>query len=501
MSLHRPNLHSICSGFIALLCLSFSSIIHAQGTLEEVIVTATKREASSQDIPISIETISGDSLDQMGIENFNDLSATIPNFTVGFGITSQSVIMRGLGSGQERSFEQSVGMFIDGQYMPRSRQYISPFFDVERVEVMRGPQSVVQGLNSTAGAVSVVTKKHRPGEAFTAEFGADYEFSFGGPVFTAAVGGSPSDTLGIRAAVKYQDIDGFFDNSTTGNEEGEVEQRMVRINAIWEPTSNLSVGMKYERGSQDVDGHLGEIFGTAGAAAFEPTDGVLNWTRSSEGTTINSLGVLAANQPGQTIDTDNFVIDASYTLNDHVLTVIAGHSEFDYSLTTDLDTTALPLLDASISETYEQDSVEFRITSPTGNQLEYLAGIYYLDSELANEQPNVFGPGLIGPGSAAEGTGTFALDTELISVFGQLTWNFNEQFRLTGGIRYTDEDKDVLRDSRCNLAALPSTLIPVPNIPGVCPNPLLNGFTDSRSSDNWMPEVVLQWNATEDIML
>ena len=101
---------------------------HAQGVLEEVLVTATKREASSQDIPISIETVSGETLANMGIENFNDLSATIPNFSVGFGITSQAVIMRGLGSGQERSFEQSVGMFIDGQYMPRSRQYLSPIF-------------------------------------------------------------------------------------------------------------------------------------------------------------------------------------------------------------------------------------------------------------------------------------------------------------------------------------------------------------------------------------
>ena len=199
-----------------------------------------------------------------------------------------------------------------------------PFFDVERVEVVRGPQSVIHGLNSTAGAVSVVTKKHRPGEAFTAEFGADYNFDFDGPTITAAVGGSPSDTLGIRAVVKYQDVDGYFDNTTTGDEEGEVEQRMVRINAIWEPTSDLSIGFKFENGSQDIRGHVGEIFGTAGALAFEPTDGVLNWKRSSEGSGINPFGVLASNTPGQEVETDNIVINADYTFHEHVFTVVAG---------------------------------------------------------------------------------------------------------------------------------------------------------------------------------
>ena len=112
-------------------------------TLEEVLVIATKRESNIQDIPQSAEAFSGETIADMAITDFSDLSDSIPAFYVGDGIVSTSVNMRGMGSGGDRSFEQSVGMFIDGIYMPRSRQYRAPFFDAERVEVLRGPQAVL----------------------------------------------------------------------------------------------------------------------------------------------------------------------------------------------------------------------------------------------------------------------------------------------------------------------------------------------------------------------
>ncbi len=107
--------------------------------LEEVVVTATKRAESTQDIPLSLTITSGEALENMAITDFGELQSSVPNLNVAYGITTQVITIRGLGSQQERSFEQSVGMFIDGFYMPRSRQYQSPFFDVARVEIARGP--------------------------------------------------------------------------------------------------------------------------------------------------------------------------------------------------------------------------------------------------------------------------------------------------------------------------------------------------------------------------
>ena len=144
----------------ALACfVACCSLAHAQSVLEEVIVTATKRVSSKQDTPISLETVSGEFLQNMSIGSLNELDDSVPNLSIGYGIATQAITMRGLGTGQERSFEQAVGMFIDGIYMPRSRQYQSPFLDVERVEVARGPQAVIHGLNATAGAISIVSNK------------------------------------------------------------------------------------------------------------------------------------------------------------------------------------------------------------------------------------------------------------------------------------------------------------------------------------------------------
>ena len=129
----------------------FSSAVMAQDNLalEEIVVTATKRAMIEGDTPLAIETITGESIVKGSITNAEDLSALIPNLIVGDALVTSTVAIRGMGSGADRAFEQSVGMFIDGIYMPRSRQYRAPFFDAERIEIIRGPQAVMFGLNST----------------------------------------------------------------------------------------------------------------------------------------------------------------------------------------------------------------------------------------------------------------------------------------------------------------------------------------------------------------
>ena len=114
----------------------------AMAQLEEVVVTATKRTESVMDIPMSVQAISGERLDAMAIDELGDLATTIPNFSIGDGVTTNLITMRGMGSGEDRSFEQSVSMFVDGIYMPRSRQTRTPFFDADRVEILRGPQAL-----------------------------------------------------------------------------------------------------------------------------------------------------------------------------------------------------------------------------------------------------------------------------------------------------------------------------------------------------------------------
>lgn len=499
--------------------------VYAQGVLEEVIVTATKRELSEQDIPISIETVAGDYIRNMSVNDLNDLDEAVPNLTVGYGITTQAITIRGLGTGQERSFEQAVGMFIDGFYMPRSRQYQSPFLDVQRVEVARGPQAVIHGLNATAGAISIVTNKTRPGDPFFAEMTADYELEYGGGSVIGVIGGSPSESLGLRAAIKYADRDGFFENTYTGVDEGDTDEVMARVSAVWDLDSNVTLTLKYEHGSAEMEGNTGEIYGTPGALATESPpfisgmDGMLNWKRSSNGcrpdvlgnaAAIDPLGLFPDNCPKQSTQNDTILAQLDWQIADHTLTVLGGHSEFEYDITVDLDTAALSIVDSSIDEDFEQDAVEVRLTSPQGGMFEYLAGVYYHQWDNHNENAAAFGPAALGPDNLLDTTAIFDQRSELWSVFGQVSFNFNELFRISGGVRYVDEDKSSTYDSTCRFGIISAGLLleaaalglrPAFEAGGLCTQARVDGTSFSRNTDDVMPEVSVQWNATEDLMV
>ena len=127
--------------------------------LEEVVVTAQKRAQSLQDVPISVSAVGGEKLAEAGIENLQDLSAYVPNLKIVEGGLVPQMYIRGIGSGANQGFEQSVGTYSDGIYMGRSLQSRGSFLDLERVEVLRGPQSILFGQSSIAGAISLVSAK------------------------------------------------------------------------------------------------------------------------------------------------------------------------------------------------------------------------------------------------------------------------------------------------------------------------------------------------------
>ena len=502
----------------------------AQTELEEIVVTATKRTESPQEIPLSIDIVSGDQMQNMGITDFTELQSTVANLNVAYGITTQVVAIRGLGSGQERSFEQSVGMFIDGFYMPRSRQYQSPFFDVSRVEVSRGPQSAIHGLNSTAGAISIVTNKTRPGDPVTVDLIADTELEFGGGGVTAIVGGSPTETLGLRAAFKYSDRDGFFENSFTGEDEGDLEDTLLRLSAVWEPSDVASLALKYETAERDLDGNTGELFQAgrpefAAVAAAEPTDGALNWRRSSNGCANDPSGLVGSltfpdvypdTCPRQRTQLETFVANLDIQIGAATLSIMGGHSEFEYDITVDLDTTAVSFVDSGIDENFEQDAFEIRLTSDKGNTVDWLIGAYAHKWNNFNENAATFGPGTLGGLLSAAGpffgfnaivltSSTFDQESEVRSLFGQATWNASDRLRITAGLRWTEEDKESTYSVPCALLNADTQMRIPQALPGplaLCnSNPEVDGLTVDRSTDNVLPEIALQWDANDDVML
>jgi outer membrane receptor protein involved in Fe transport len=370
--------------------------------------------------------------------------------------------MRGIGSGEDRSFEQSVSMFVDGIYMPRSRQTRTPFFDADRVEILRGPQAVLFGLNSTAGAISIHSAVNNPGDSFEASITGEYETENEGASGTLIVGGSPLDNLGLRLAIKSGDSgDGYIDNNFLGDQ-GDSESTVARLSVVWEPTDDLRATAKYNYADYEVNGQTAEPVNRF-AKAVDNGDGQLNWKNSGIGELLPLLSAVSGNtmsKPGADQEAENFSLNVDYMLGEHTLTGLFGYSDYDYNLATDLDSVSFAglgipgvSLDAVSYEEYEQTSFELRLTSPGGETLDYVVGAYYQDSTLEAEQPAVT---LLPPDATGQpvdllerGNNFFDQDATLWSAFASLTWNITERMRAIGGVRYSDDDKDWDRKGTC----------------------------------------------------
>jgi iron complex outermembrane receptor protein len=167
----------------------------------EIIVTARKREERLQDVPISISVQSGEVLENQSISSFMGLQARVPSLSVTDTPANASLFIRGIGtSGNTLSFEQSVSLFVDQVYGGRNRQFMQPFFDVERIEVLRGPQGALFGRNTSAGAISVTTR--RPTSSFEGGVFGEVEFVRGSHAIEMTASGPVTDTLSLRVATR-----------------------------------------------------------------------------------------------------------------------------------------------------------------------------------------------------------------------------------------------------------------------------------------------------------
>ena len=481
------------------------------GRLEEIVVTATKRTESVQEIPMSVEVASGEELAAYRITNMEDLSATVPNFVVAEGITNTAVVVRGLGSLGDRVFEVPVSMFIDDVYNSRTRQYRLPFFDVERVEILRGPQAVLFGLNSTAGAIAINSKSNRPGDPFEATVSAGYETEYGGAFANVVIGGSPTETLGLRLAYQRSDSgDGFYYNTTSDEDQNAREEDSLRVSIVWQPADMLTLTAKYSMARLDmVDGSFGEIVNGIGPA-IEPGDGVLDWRTSADAYLVERAGL----PPGSKSEYDAVTLRADYQAGPGTFSVIGSYSDFLYSLSTDIDMTtggnlpgtpfAIGVWSAATTD-YQQTTLEVRWASTPGNAVDYILGAYY--QEYQHTEPIDNGseavqlapvPSFI-PYFDTRSGALLDMDQELISAYGALTINVSERLQLTAGLRYVDERKDGIRTGYCDWN-IGGAFVPSPISAGLnCPT--IFATEGDIGLSKLMPEVAVQWNLADTLML
>ncbi|HWW58989.1 MAG TPA: TonB-dependent receptor [Sphingopyxis sp.] len=408
--------------------------------LNDIVVTAQKREQKLQDVPVSIVAIGGQQIEEMKITDLRSIQGYVPNLSVLNSGVNPVVFIRGFGSGPNNvAFDQEVSVYLDGIYGGRGAQFSAPFFDLERMEVLRGPQGALFGRNTAAGAISLVSAK--PGNSFEGYVSAGYDFERDGYEVSGVASGPLSDTLGVRLAGKIVRQDGYIRNLFNGKDDPQLRDELARLTVAWKPVDGVDITGKIEYGRHLL---LGGV--TVTGSLTEKTDfdkvGDVHYVSS------NYAGSGVPEQSG--IKSWNGVLTANFEVGDHTITAIGGFSKFDTRRFTAYDERSpdgtVPAGNANarfgngFPENFEQWSGELRLTSPTGGLLEYVLGVYYDHSDYHLHQDSYYRE--IGGTITGHQTTDFDQRGDSYSVYGQGTLNFTPDLRLIAGLRYSHTSKD-----------------------------------------------------------
>ncbi|WP_019531461.1 TonB-dependent receptor [Dasania marina] len=306
---------------IAAIGLASLSTTATAATLEEVVVTAQKRSESLQDVGAAVSAMTSDDLNRLNIKSGRDLFDRLPNISLQTNASESQaqVSMRGLSfSTFNLNAVQPVGLFQDEINLNSPQASGLFLFDLERIEVVRGPQNTLYGRNTTGGAVNFISKRPKVGSGTTGDIAVTYG-RFNQLDFDAAVGFDLGDTAAARIAVNSRDRDGIFDNKFTGDDDSEQDKKAIRAQLVWEPSDETEILFNYHWGQVDADSRRIKTIGL-----LDPNNIDASTVDFKNGLTGNcplpgkgdlGSGCVSANWAGDQgyADTDDFDISADLT--------------------------------------------------------------------------------------------------------------------------------------------------------------------------------------------
>lgn len=454
--------------------------------LEEIVVTARKREESVLDVPLSISAFNSEQLDVLKVRDIQSLSVGLPNVAFDDIGTTRGVAnfsIRGIGVNSSiPSIDPTVGTFVDGVYLGTNSGTVFDVFDLESIEVLRGPQGTLFGRNVTGGAVLLNTKL--PGDELEAKVKASYEVGGEDPNYylMGTVGGPVSDTLGLKLTAYTNQDDGYFENLLTGEAIGEQDTVSIRPSLRWTPTENFELAVRYEYFDSNGDGPASQNHVNGLGISNAQT----NFDRNSHDLSIDTVGFIDTRS-------DFFNVRADWDVGNGTITNIFGYKELDQSALSDIDATPLSLFDAFSALQTEQVSNELRYTGDFGERTKLTAGVYYFNNELtANENRRLLGVAAP-PGQFAltqDGGGEYEVET--LGLFLSVEYELNDRLTLSAGARYTDEEKSV------DIASLVANVnSPCFVTQGTCPF----DFSDEESWSNVSPKIGFTYDYGEDTLV
>ena len=451
--------------------------------LEEVIVTAQKREQSVQDIPIAVSAFDAATIERQRITRVTDISLYAPNVEIvnsPTNTTAATIAIRGASQiNPAITWENSVGIYTDGVFMGKNLGSVFDVVDLERVEVLRGPQGTLYGKNTVGGAINLITR--RPSGEFggklTAEFGNEGYWSGRASVDTG-------EWAGLKGTITIykEERDGFSDNRPdpfgnffagppSGDEFQDADEEAARVALLWDLTDALSAAYTFDYSDQDVNPRLGQLTQTSlnsSLSSFGLQDAYLTDDDERANNASNDWSF------EEKSESTSHALHLNWAGDNIALRSITSYRDLDWDDTLDIDGTPIDIFHSSRNVDYESFSQEFQLTGSL-EQLDYVVGLYYFD-----EEGDVFNPitffGAFGFGTAEN---EYGLDNESIAAYGQVDWRpgmFDDRLTLSLGLRWTEEDKDqyILH-------------------PGIFESQADDTF------DNTSPTIAVSWAFTDDI--
>lgn len=433
--------------------LASASGAYAQGgpMLEEIVVTAQKRAQSVQDIPIAISAFDQAAIDANRIERITDIGNLAPNVEIvdsPTNTTSATIAIRGASQiNPAITWENAVGVYLDGVFIGKNLGAVFDIAELERVEVLRGPQGTLYGKNTVGGAINLITRKP------SGEFGGSITGTAGNEgLWAVRASVDTPEVAGLKATVSLykEERDGFADNVVdpagefnplvnppSDDEFQNEDTEAARVALLWDVTDAFSAGYTYDYSKTDNLPRFGQltqvspnsVLYAGGLQEAYLTD---DDEREDEGSNDWAFE--------ETSEVEGHALDLSWRGDSITLRSISAYRELTWDDVIDIDGTALDLFHSERHVDYEAFSQEFQLSGAL-DQLDYVLGVYYLDEEGDVFNPITFFGGFANPTL----DNRYGLDNESVAVFGQGDWRpamFDERLTLSLGARWTEEDKE-----------------------------------------------------------
>ena len=489
------------SGYLAPLALAQSS----SAALEEVVVTASRRAESAQDVAVALTALSSQSLEDANVVDISDIGFLAPNVQLqpvstfpGFA----TFTMRGIGTGANsiRTLDPTVNVMIDGMVVATQIAGQLDAFDYETVEVLRGPQGIFFGRNSIAGAIQMRTGK--PSE----EFGGRVKAGVGSQSLVQLEGvieGAMSSTLRGKVAVQYRSFDGYFEdnnggtfipapNNHLGTEPGTATQKQNEQDSIfikptitWQPSDNFDLTV-YGQYFEDDGGSGSTQAYVEPSAAPSTMFRLYGYTPPTDQFEVNHDLVGKSDT-----EIEQLVVEANWSVGNGVLTSVTGWRDLTFSSSSDIDGTPFLLIHfPNNEEEASQFSQEIRYAADISDRLDFIIGGFYLDAEQGVIERREFS-GLTAGRDHFDFNyiqSDWTQDVKSTALFGNIRWGFTDTLTLNAGIRYSREEKDL------NITLLTP-----------CSGPGFSGCSTDKTDlgeewSNTSPRVALEYRPNDELM-